>query len=96
MDYTPEQAEYRLDCICASAVEEVICSQRIEAIPRHIKQAHDNKIFFHKIVDSPLAKLSGQLPSNPNFGLKVVNVAEYKKFVHSFMRPVSESNASIS
>jgi hypothetical protein len=87
MEYTVEEAEYRLECICASALSQIICSQRINGISDYIKRAFQNNIRFHKIVSPELAFQSGLEEADPNFALKVMSTQEYIQYVHGHIQP---------
>ena len=83
---TQDEAEYRFDAICASAVAEIICSRRIPNISASINRAKSKGITFHKIVN-PQAITSAGLTNADDLHFRIVPVDEYVKFVHSFMLP---------
>jgi len=87
VEYTVEEAEYRLECICGSALTEIICSQRIDGIADYIKRAFENNVRFHKIMRPELAFQSGQEEADPNFALKVLSTPEYIQFMHEHIQP---------
>jgi hypothetical protein len=84
---TQEEAEYRFDAICASAVAEIICSRRIPNISVSISRAKAKGIAFHRIVDPQAITSAGLTNADDHFHFRVVPVDEYVKFVHSFMLP---------
>jgi hypothetical protein len=85
---TPEEAEYRLDCICASAVMQVICSKRLLGIPESIARAKKKGVTFQKIIQ-PHRIASAGLNEVGERGLtfRWVSIDEYVRFVHSFIQP---------
>src|SRR5438876_12154940 len=50
LNLTPDEAQYRFDAICASAVAEIICSRRMPNILESVNRARSSGISFHKIV----------------------------------------------
>jgi hypothetical protein len=84
---TRDQAEYRFDAICASAVAEIICSRRIPNISASISRAKSKGITFHKIVNPQAITSAGLTNADDDLHFRIVPVDEYVKFVHSFMLP---------
>lgn len=86
---TPEQAEYRFDCICASAISELICARRISEIPTGISRARSKGIAFCKVPNLESITSAGLKVSSRDFFFRVVSVDEYTDFIHSLMKPPS-------
>jgi len=87
-DLTAEEAEYRFDCICLSAIKEIVCSKRTPTIPESLSRAKSKGIRFHKIMNPEAAISAGLIDvgsSGPGF--RLVSADEYKQFVHSHMQP---------
>ena len=82
-----DEAEYRFDAICASAVAEIICSRRIPNISASINRAKSKGITFHKIVNPQAITSAGLTNADDDLHFRIVPVDEYVKFVHSFMLP---------
>ena len=82
-----DQAEYRLDCICSSAMQQVVCSRRSPDIAVAISRAKEKGINFHEVVDPKLIADAGQKEVNLEMRYRVVSTPEYVQFVHSFIRP---------
>ena len=85
---TAEQAEYRFDCICSSAINEIVCSQKLTGIPESLSRAKTKGIRFHKIMN-PEAITSAGLTDigNDSLTYRIVSAEEYKQFIHSYMQP---------
>jgi hypothetical protein len=86
---TANEAEYWLDTICLSAVTEMICAHRIHDVPMVRERAKKKGISFLRIVDPDAVISAGLKNFNSNFGLRLVSVEEYVKFVHSFTLPAT-------
>jgi len=86
-DLNPIEAEYRLDCICSSAVLEVICPHKNFDIAASRERASAKQIMFTKIVNPEQVLVSGLQKANPAYCLQMVSEDDYVKFVHSFVRP---------
>jgi len=84
---TQDEAEYRFDCICASAIKEVICSRQIPGIARSRARAKAKGITFHRIVNHEAATSAGLKDACGDFGFRIVSVPEYVQFVHSHVQP---------
>ena len=84
---TQDEAEYRFDTICASAIAEIICSRRISNISASISRAKAKGITFQKIVNPQAITSAGLTNVDDDLRFRVVSVDEYKKFVHSFVLP---------
>jgi hypothetical protein len=84
---TPEEAEYRFDVICGSAVKEIIFSRSEPDIEHALKRASTKGICFHKLPNHEVALTSGLKTSSTKYGLQMVTVEEYVKFVQSFVQP---------
>lgn len=83
----PEEAEYRLDTICGSAVSELICSRKIPDISVSRNRAKSMGVKFHQIVNPRLLDSAGLATCSSQICLRVVSMPEYVKFVHSFILP---------
>lgn len=85
---TQEEAEYRLDCICASAITEIICSKKVPNIAESIARAKRKGVTFQKIIE-PHRIASAGLTEVGAGGLtfRWVSTEEYVKFVHSYIQP---------
>jgi hypothetical protein len=82
-----EEAEYRLDLFCASAVREVICRERRSDIKESRVRAKAKGIRFHTIVDPDLAQSAGLKAADNRYGIRMVSKADYVRFMHSFVQP---------
>lgn len=88
LSYTQEEAEKTFDCICASAITEIICSRKIANIAGSISRAKASGVNFCKIVKPGTIAPAGLADvSIGDFRYRVVSGDEYVKFVHSFIRP---------
>jgi hypothetical protein len=86
-DFSLDEAEYRLDWICSSAVLEVICPHSNFDIAASRNRANANGIKFHKIVNPEQVLLAGMQNASTAYSLQMVSTKEYVKFVHSFVKP---------
>jgi len=84
---TKEEAELFFDCICSSAVTEIVCSGVNADVPKAIQRAKSNGIKFHKITNPKEVLTAGLKSTNVDYLFKVVSVDEYKRVVYSFMQP---------
>lgn len=84
---SPEEAEYRLDTICYSAINEIIFSRRESDVAKILNRAKTKGITFNKIVSPELTAKSGLKPASRSYRLQMVSEDEYVKFVHSFVQP---------
>ena len=82
-----EEAEYRFDTICLSAVNEIIFSVRPSEILTSLNRAKTKGISFNKVVSPELAASAGTKTSSPHYRLQMVSAEEYVKFMHSFIQP---------
>ncbi|HNQ74638.1 MAG TPA: DUF4238 domain-containing protein [Verrucomicrobiota bacterium] len=88
MNLTEQEAEYRFDCICASAITEIICARKLANIPEARDRANANGTRFCKIPDAKRAISSGLTDVGySDFVFRIVSVEEYVKFVHEYMLP---------
>lgn len=85
-----EEAEYRLDTICSSAVEELVFCRRSPDVQASLTRARTKGIMFNKIVSPGLAISAGLKPSNTKYTLQMVTKQEYVEFVHSLVQPPTE------
>jgi hypothetical protein len=82
-----DEAEYRLDTVCASAVSEIIFSRREPNVQVSLSRAKAKGITFHRIVHPELAISAGLKSASTKYNLQMVTIQEYVKFVHSFVKP---------
>jgi hypothetical protein len=88
MDLTQDEAEYRFDCICASAITEIICGQQLYGITEARTRAKASGTRFCKIPDRESITTSGLADVGVgDFLFRIVSVEEYAKVVHSYMLP---------
>lgn len=88
MDLTHDEAEYRFDCICASAITELICSRKLLGLSDARTRAKANGTRFCKIPDPKSIRTSGLADvGEGDFLFRIVSVEEYVKLVHSHMQP---------
>jgi hypothetical protein len=88
LSLTREEAEYRFDCICASAITEIICARKLSDIQEALNRAKVNGIKFYKIPNSKgIASAGMEDAGSGDFRFRVVSVDEYKKVMHSHMLP---------
>ncbi len=94
---TAEEAEYRLDTVCSSAVREIIFSRREPKVQAVLDRAKTKGITFNKVVNPELAISAGLKGSGTNYSLQMVSLEEYVKFVQSFVQaPILPENESAS
>jgi hypothetical protein len=85
---TPEESEYRLDCICASAVTEIICSKRLTVIGDSIVRAKTKGITFQKIIEPHRIASAGlNEVSEGGLNFRWVSVQEFVNIIHSYIQP---------
>jgi len=82
-----EEAEYRLDLLCASAVMELICRERRYDIEQIVARAKTKGITFNRIVAPDRAQLAGLTETDVKYEIRMVSQEEYVRFVRSFMQP---------
>jgi hypothetical protein len=82
-----DQAEYRFDCICSSALTEIVCSRRTPDIAAALVRGKGKGINFHEILNPQAITSAGQTAVNSEVRFRVVSTTEYVKFVHSFIKP---------
>lgn len=88
MNLTQDEAEYRFDCICASAITEVICARKLPNISEARSRAKANGTRFCKIPDPKRITSSGLADVGyGDFLFRIVSVEEYVKVVHSYILP---------
>jgi hypothetical protein len=87
LDLNPEEAEYLFDCICSSAVTEIVCSRINPEVAASIERAKTKGIHFHKIANPESIKSAGLKNASDELRYRIVSVEEYKQFVWSFMMP---------
>jgi hypothetical protein len=91
LELSGEEAEYCFDCICASAVNEIICARRIPGIPEAIARAKANGIQFHKILDRNQIISAGLKDvGTGDIRFKPVTIEEYRRFVHTYVSPLAD------
>jgi hypothetical protein len=88
MELTPDEASYRFDCICASAITEIICARELPYVSESRNRAEENGTMFCRIRD-PQANASAGLCNvgEGDFRFRIVSVDEYVKLIHSHMLP---------
>lgn len=82
-----EEAQQFYDCICSSAITEVVCSHKNEDVPKAIQRAKSNGIKFHKISNPRNVLTAGLKSTSVECLFKIVPADEYKRIVYSFMQP---------
>ena len=82
-----DEAEYVFDCICSSAIVEIVCSRINPDVSTGISRAKTKGIRFHKVPNPENIMSAGLKNVSDDFDFRVVSVEEYKTFVHSFMQP---------
>jgi Protein of unknown function (DUF4238) len=87
LNLTHAEAEYSFDLICASAVNEIMCSHRIEGISDGIRRAKTKGIGFVKLMNLPEAASAGMRNVQEGLRFRAVRSDEFVKFIHSFGRP---------
>jgi hypothetical protein len=88
MDLTQDEAGYRFDCICASAITEIICARKLPNICEARGRAKAHGIRFCKIPDPKRTSSSGLVDVGyGDFVFRIVSVEEYVNVVHSYMLP---------
>jgi hypothetical protein len=87
LNLNSEEAEYRLDCICSSAVLELICPHKNFDVAGSRNRAKAKQIAFNKIVNPEQVLVAGLQNASIAYSLQMVSTEEYVKFVHSFIQP---------
>ncbi len=88
MNLTQDQAEYRFDCICASAITEIVCAKQLPNLFEARTRAAVNGTRFCKIPDPKAITSSGLADvGEGDFLIRIVSVEEYVKVAHSHMLP---------
>jgi hypothetical protein len=87
LNLTHAEAEYSFDVICASAVNEIICSHRIDGISDGIRRAKTRGIEFVKLMNLPEVASAGMMNAHEGLRFRAVRSDEFVKFIHSFGRP---------
>lgn len=88
INLTHDEAEYRFDCICASAITEIICARKLSNILEARKRARANGTKFCKIPNPKDITSSGLADvGRDDFLFRIVSVEEYVKVVHALMLP---------
>ena len=87
LNLNSEEAEYRLDCICSSAVLEVICPHKNFDVAASRNRANAKQITFNKIVNPEHVLVAGLQNASTAYSLQMVSTEDYVKFVHSFVQP---------
>jgi len=82
-----EEAEYRLDALCSSGVQELVFSRRHPDVLVSLDRAKAKGITFNKIMNPEFAASAGLKNSSLSYRLQMVPVEDYVKFVHSFVKP---------
>jgi hypothetical protein len=81
------EAEWVLDCICASAVIEVVCAQRNIDVRASRDRAKNRNFRFNKIVNPHHVVSAGLQNSTEAYSLQMVSREEYGEFIHTFICP---------
>lgn len=89
LSLTDEEAEYRLDVICSSAVSEVICSRKIEGISDSIRRAKSRGITFLELMNLSDVASAGTTNACDELRFRAISSDEFTKFIHSFARPTA-------
>lgn len=85
---TETEAEYRFDCVCASAIEELICSRRIPGLAEARIRANANGTVFSKLPNPNALKTSGLIDIGEGEILfRAVSLEEYVALIHSYAQP---------
>lgn len=85
---TEEEAFHRFDCICASAISELVCRQKILGIPEARTRANTNGTKFAKIVNPKNVVSSGLIEVGSGCArFRIVSTEDYVKAVHAHMKP---------
>ena len=88
MDLTQDEAEYRFDCICRSAIREIICARKRAGISEARSRAKANGTRFCTIPDPKRITSCGLVDVGyGDFLFRIVSVEEYVKVVHSYILP---------
>jgi len=88
MKFTRDEAEYHFDCICASAVSELICARKLTGLAAARVRAKASGTRFCKIMDPMHIRSSGLVDvGEGDFLFRIVSAEEYIRVVHSYFRP---------
>lgn len=94
LSLTHDEAEYCFDAVCSSAVNEIVCSQEMPNIAESFARAKAKGISFLTIV-SPREITSAGLRDSPGeIHFRVVSMADFVKFIHSFVKPSETDSTS--
>jgi hypothetical protein len=94
VDFNHDEEQECFDTICASAMEELICSQRIRGIPEAIARARERGVSFNRIVDPPSIASAGLNDvGNGELLYRVLPVDEYRRYIHAHVLPVPQWTA---
>jgi hypothetical protein len=85
-----ERAQEYFDFLCASAITELICARRLPGIPEAIRRCEENGITFQRLSRVDDIKSAGQRNSSQWFRVRIVDVDEYKAFIHARFKPRKE------
>lgn len=93
---TADEADYRLDAICSSAVTEIICSRINPNIPASISRAKEkgSGITFLKVANAKAITSAGLAKASKDLIFRVVSVDDYKKYMDSFVHRPTPPQAS--
>lgn len=84
---TPNEAQYRVDCISFSCLREIIFSRKTPDIEAVLVRAAQSGLNFHRIPALERVLSAGTKPASRNYSFRCVSQDEYVRFIHSFVLP---------
>jgi hypothetical protein len=87
LSLTHNEAEYCFDVLCASAVNEIVCSRQMPNIAEGFDRAKAKGIRFLEIVNPGEVTSAGLRDSPTEIHFRIVSMTEFVAFVHSFVKP---------
>jgi hypothetical protein len=85
-----EDAQGYFDFLCASGITELICARKVDGIRKAIERCAENGITFQRLSRTDDIRSAGEKISSQFFQIRVVDVAEYKAFIHARFEPRRE------
>jgi hypothetical protein len=82
-----KEAEYRYAALCLSAVREIVFSRRPKDIDNCLESARTMGVTFAGIANLEMALSAGLRNCSSQYRLQMVSIADYVRFVHSFVLP---------
>jgi hypothetical protein len=94
LELTQDEAQECIDIICAAAVTEVFCQQKIENIADSFPRAKAAGVEFLQIANPQEVTDAGMKPTANQLHFRLVSMSDFVAFVHSFVKPRRSENAA--